>query len=42
MSPETMFKNEYTTKSDIWSLGILFYEMIKKDVFHLIQIVRQN
>ena len=28
MSPETMFKNEYTMKSDIWSLGILFYEMI--------------
>ncbi|CAD8058644.1 unnamed protein product [Paramecium primaurelia] len=28
MSPQTMIKNIYSEKTDIWSLGIIFYEML--------------
>ncbi|CAD8059815.1 unnamed protein product [Paramecium sonneborni] len=28
MSPETLLKNEYNHKTDLWSLGVLFFEMI--------------
>jgi serine/threonine protein kinase len=28
MSPETMTRNIYSTKTDIWSLGVLFYELL--------------
>ena len=28
MSPQILNRTEYTTKSDIWSLGIILYEMI--------------
>ncbi|CAD8070380.1 unnamed protein product [Paramecium sonneborni] len=28
MSPQTMIKNIYSEKSDIWSLGVIFYEML--------------
>ncbi|CAD8056841.1 unnamed protein product [Paramecium sonneborni] len=28
MSPETLLKNEYNYKTDLWSLGVLFFEMI--------------
>ncbi|CAD8074925.1 unnamed protein product [Paramecium sonneborni] len=28
MSPQTMIKNTYSEKSDIWSLGVIFYEML--------------
>lgn len=28
MSPETLVYNNYSEKSDIWALGVLFYEML--------------
>ncbi|CAK68742.1 unnamed protein product (macronuclear) [Paramecium tetraurelia] len=28
MSPQTMIKNVYSEKTDIWSLGVIFYEML--------------
>jgi serine/threonine-protein kinase ULK/ATG1 len=28
MAPESLRRNEYTLKTDIWSLGIIFYEML--------------
>ena len=28
MSPQILEKQKYTTKSDIWSIGIIFYEML--------------
>jgi serine/threonine protein kinase len=28
MSPETMTRNTYSTKTDIWSLGVLYYELL--------------
>ncbi|CAD8158578.1 unnamed protein product [Paramecium pentaurelia] len=28
MSPQTMIKNIYSEKTDIWSLGIIFYELL--------------
>lgn len=28
MAPQILKKEKYTTKSDIWSLGIIYYEMI--------------
>ncbi|CAD8158675.1 unnamed protein product [Paramecium octaurelia] len=32
MSPQTMIKNIYSEKTDIWSLGIIFYEMLYGEV----------
>lgn len=31
MAPEALKKNEYTHKSDIWSIGIIVYEMLIGD-----------
>ena len=31
MAPESLKKNEYSYKSDIWALGIIFYEMLLND-----------
>ena len=31
MAPESLRKNEYSFKSDIWALGIIFYEMLFHD-----------
>lgn len=28
MSPQILNKQAYTNKSDLWSLGLIFYEMI--------------
>ena len=28
MSPEAYHNNQYSEKSDIWSIGIIFYEMV--------------
>ena len=28
MSPETLKNNEYSDKTDIWALGIMYYELI--------------
>ena len=28
MSPQTMIRNIYSEKTDIWSLGVIFYEML--------------
>lgn len=28
MSPETMTRNVYSPKTDIWSLGVLFFELL--------------
>lgn len=28
MSPETIYYNNYSEKSDIWALGVVLYEMI--------------
>jgi serine/threonine protein kinase len=28
MSPQILSKTKYTTKSDIWSLGFILYEML--------------
>ena len=28
MSPEAYNKNRYSEKSDVWALGIIFYEML--------------
>ena len=28
MSPEAYTSNKYSEKSDIWALGIIFYEML--------------
>ncbi|CAD8148025.1 unnamed protein product [Paramecium octaurelia] len=28
MSPETLIKSQYTSKTDIWSLGVVFYELL--------------
>jgi calcium-dependent protein kinase len=28
MAPESLRKNEYTLKTDIWALGIIFFEML--------------
>lgn len=28
MAPQLLYSKEYTSKCDIWSLGIMFYEMI--------------
>ena len=27
MAPEIIHKNHYSNKSDVWSMGIIFYEM---------------
>jgi serine/threonine-protein kinase ULK2 len=31
MAPESLRKNDYSFKSDIWALGIIFYEMLFSD-----------
>jgi serine/threonine protein kinase len=31
MAPESLRKNEYTLKTDIWGLGIIYYEMLTGD-----------
>jgi serine/threonine protein kinase len=31
MAPESLKRNEYSFKSDIWALGIIFYEMLLND-----------
>lgn len=28
MAPESLKKNEYTLKTDIWALGVIFFEML--------------
>lgn len=28
MSPETLIKNTYSHKTDLWSLGVLYFEMV--------------
>ncbi len=28
MAPESLKKNEYSLKTDIWALGIIYYEML--------------
>jgi len=28
MAPETIMYNQYSEKSDVWALGIVYYEMI--------------
>ena len=28
MSPESFLESKYSEKSDIWSIGVLYYEMI--------------
>lgn len=28
MSPETLIKSQYNSKTDIWSLGVVFYELL--------------
>lgn len=28
MSPQSMIKNLYSEKTDIWSLGVIYYEML--------------
>ena len=28
MSPQLLNKEKYTNKSDIWSLGVIFYEIL--------------
>ena len=29
MSPETLFHNKYSKENDIWSIGVIFYEMLQ-------------
>ena len=28
MSPQILKKTKYTTKSDLWSIGLIYYEML--------------
>jgi serine/threonine protein kinase len=28
MSPQIVFKTPYTSKCDIWSLGVIYYELL--------------
>jgi len=34
MSPETLFNNVYSFKTDIWSLGVVVYEMLFGIIFN--------
>ena len=31
MAPQSLKRNEYSFKSDIWSLGVIFYEILFSD-----------
>lgn len=31
MAPQVLMKKTYTTKCDIWSLGVLYFEMLSKE-----------
>lgn len=31
MAPESLRKNDYSFKSDIWALGVIFYELLLND-----------
>ena len=31
MAPESLKKNEYSYKTDLWSIGIIFFEMLTGD-----------
>jgi serine/threonine protein kinase len=31
MAPESLKKNDYSFKSDIWALGVIFYELLLND-----------
>ena len=51
MSPQILEKQKYTTKSDIWSIGIIFYEMlfgkvpwiwVEKDPSNYLQNIKAN
>jgi serine/threonine-protein kinase ULK2 len=32
MAPQVLGRKQYTTKCDIWSIGVIFYEMLFHDV----------
>jgi serine/threonine protein kinase len=31
MAPESLKRNEYSFKTDLWSIGIIFFEMLTGD-----------
>lgn len=33
MAPQTLLRNEYSHESDIWAIGITFYEMLTGEMF---------